>query len=457
MPARSPTGAPSPTDAPPIVPVVTRRRAPQRLWSAPFTSRAWRDLGTELLILLTAPFGFAYAVLCACLTAALAPTVAGLYLPGWLVLGARGWGGMFRGYARLLGTEIAHPLPRRRGHGFWRGLANTIGDGAGWRAVLFLVIALPLAIVSAVLVLVFLVVAAGLLTYWFWYRFLPAQQAADGTWHRGSLWWDGTPMDTTSSFIACGVAGIVLWFLWPQLARGFAAAWAGLAAVLLGPTRSSLRVAALESSRGRTVADADTKLRWIERDLHDGTQARLVALAMQLGEATELLESDPAQGRDLVAEAHAATKDTLVELRELARGIRPPALEAGLAVAVETLSSRSPLPVTVDIAPDLRPDPPIESIAYFAIAELITNAVKHARASGVYVLAEQRDQTLWLRVRDDGIGGAEPAPPRADGHGTGLAGLRDRVASVDGGLRIESPAGEPTVVTITLPMRVAGR
>src|SRR5699024_6840961 len=142
------------------------------------------------------------------------------------------------------------------------------------------------------------------------------------------------------------------------------------------------------------------KLRWIERDLHDGTQARLVALAMQLGEATELLETDPAQGRALVAEAHTATKETLTELRELARGIRPPALEAGLAVAVETLASRSPLPVTVDIAGGLRPAPPIESIAYFAIAELVTNAVKHAQATGVYVLVEQREDTLWLRVRD---------------------------------------------------------
>src|SRR5699024_579297 len=138
--------------------------------------------------LLTAPFGFAYALLCIVLTNALAATIAGLYLPGWLVVGARGWGSMFRGYARLFGTDIPAPLPRRPIRGFWSGLARTIGDCAGWRAVLFLMIAFPLAIISTVLVLVFLIMALGFLTYWFWYRYLPAQQAADGTWHRGSLW-----------------------------------------------------------------------------------------------------------------------------------------------------------------------------------------------------------------------------------------------------------------------------
>ena len=166
------------------------RRGPQPLWSAPFGSRAWRDVGTHLLMLLTAPFGFAYALLCLVLTTVLAPTVVGLYLPGWLVVGARGWGRLFRFHARLLGVQVHDPLPRQRGAGFWRGLGRTIGDGTGWRAVLFLVIALPLAIVSTVAVLVVLVTALGCLSYGIWYRFLPLQQAADGSWHRGSMLWD---------------------------------------------------------------------------------------------------------------------------------------------------------------------------------------------------------------------------------------------------------------------------
>lgn len=437
-------------------PIVSRRREPQKFFSAPFRSRSWRDAGTLALMLVTTPFGFAYAVLSVALTAALAVTVVGLYLPGWLVVGARGWGGLYRGYARLLGVDVRAPLPRRRGKGFWRGLGRTIGDGAGWRAVLFLFIAFPLAVVSAVVVIVFLVTALGCLTYGIWYRFLPLQQVADGTWHRGATLWDGTPMDTPAGIAAYAAVGLVLWFLWPQLARGFAAVWTALIGLLLGPTRSSLRVAALQSSRGRTVEDADAKLRWIERDLHDGTQARLVALAMQLGEAKEALATDPGGAHDLVSSAHVASKDALTELRELARGIRPPALEAGLTVAVETLAARSPLPVTVDVPEDLHPAPSIESIAYFSIAELVTNAVKHSRASGVYVLAEQRGEELWLRVRDDGIGGAAIGTPGADGHGSGLAGLRDRVGSVDGTLQVDSPEGGPTVVTISLPMQVRG-
>src|SRR5699024_4376600 len=282
-------------------------------------------------------------------------------------------------------------------------------------AVLFLVIALPLAIVSTVAVLVVLVTALGCLSYGIWYRFLPLQQAAEGSWHRGPILWDGTAMDTLVGIGAYAVAGLLLWFLWPQLARAFSAVWTALITVLLGPTRASLQVARLQTSRGRTVVDADAKLRWIERDLHDGTQARLVALAMQLGEAKEVLATDPAEARELVDGAHQAAKEALTELRELARGIRPPALEAGLSVAVETLAARSVLPVTVDLPEDLRADPSIESIAYFSIAELVTNAVKHSGATGVYVLVEQHEADLWVRVRDDGLGGAEVGASGPDG------------------------------------------
>lgn len=437
--------------------ISTSRRGHQRLWSAPLRSRAWRDLGTQLLMLLMAPFGFAYALVCLVLTAVLAVTVVGLYLPGWLVVGARDWGGLFRGFGRLLGVDVRAPLPWRRGSGFWRGLGRAIGDATGWRAVLFLVLALPMAVLSGVTVLTLLVASLGSLSYGIWYRFLPLQLANDGEWHRGSTLWDGTPMDTPAAIAAYLVVGVLLWFLWPQVARGFAAGWTALIALLLGPTRASLRVESLQTSRGRTVQDADARLRSIERDLHDGTQARLVALAMQLGEAKETLAADPAGAQQLIDTAHEATKDALTELRELARGIRPPALEAGLAVAVETLAARSTLPVTVDLPEDLRADPSIESIAYFSIAELVTNAIKHSGATGVYVLAERRGDLLWLRVRDDGRGGAVIGTPGADGTGSGLAGLRDRVQTVDGTFELDSPAGGPTVVTLTLPVHLRSR
>ncbi|MDF2847989.1 MAG: sensor histidine kinase, partial [Oerskovia sp.] len=180
------------------------------------------------------------------------------------------------------------------------------------------------------------------------------------------------------------------------------------------------------------------------------------AVAMQLGEAEEQLAAggDASEALELVDNAHASTKEALVELRELARGIHPPALDNGLAVALETLAARSPLPVTVDVDPGITPSPAVETIAYFCVAELVTNAAKHARASGVYVLVEEQGSRLRLRVRDDGQGGARISTPDARGHRSGLAGLEERVRSVDGTLDLVSPVGGPTVVTVVLPSRV---
>jgi signal transduction histidine kinase len=229
---------------------------------------------------------------------------------------------------------------------------------------------------------------------------------------------------------------------------------------LLSPSRASLRVAELERSRTGTVDDADARLRSIERDLHDGTQARLVAVAMQLGEAREHLADggDVTQAAELVDTAHSSTKEALTELRELARGIHPPALDSGLTVALETLAARSALPVNVDVDPAVEADgrlaPALESIAYFSVAELVTNAAKHARATGVYVLVEPLGDpggSVRIRVRDDGRGGAAVVPPDGSGLRSGLAGLAERVRSVDGTFDLSSPVGGPTVVTVTLP------
>ncbi|PRZ04920.1 signal transduction histidine kinase [Isoptericola sp. CG 20/1183] len=431
---------------------------------APFARRTWRAYGFLWVALLLAPFAFAYAVLTTVLTVGLTVTVVGLFVAGALVLGGRGWGGAYRRLSRrLLSVEIAEPVPRRTRRGFWRRLGGTIGDGAGWRAILYMAATFPLAIVSFVVSTVFLAVALGAMTHWVWSRFLPLQEAPDGTTHRGLsivagdwYWFADSPARHTLLV----AAGLVLLFLWPLAQAPFVALFRLLAGALLGPTRASVRVAELERTRAGVVEDADDRLRRIERDLHDGTQARLVAVAMQLGEARDLLAAgndadDVALAGNLVGTAHDSTKEALAELREIARGIHPPALDSGLAVALETLGARAPVPVTVDVDPVVeaggRLAPAVESIAYYTVAELLTNVVKHADASGAYVLVQRTADGLRVRVRDDGRGGAAVVAPDGSGHRTGLAGLVDRVRAVDGTLDLSSPAGGPTVVTVLLP------
>lgn len=432
-------------------------REPVGFLQAPFAGQTWREFGYLWLSLFITPFAFTYVVFTVSFTAGILVTVVGLLVSGGLVLGARGWGGMYRSMARsMLSVDVLAPAPHEPRRGFWRSLWSNLSDGPGWRAMTFMFVTFPLALTAFVVTVTFFFVSLGAATHWLWSQYLPEQLGADGEWHRGAQMAPDWYVDTPLRQSALAAVGIALWWLWPQLVRGFAQLFRLLTINLLGPTRASLRVADLEKSRGKTVEDADAKLRRIERDLHDGTQARLVAVAMQLGEAKEQLASggDANEALELVDNAHASTKEALVELRELARGIHPPALDNGLAVALETLAARSPLPVTVDVDPRIDPSPAVETIAYFCVAELVTNAAKHARATGVYVLVEEQGSRLRLRVRDDGQGGARVSTPDARGHRSGLAGLEERVRSVDGTLDLVSPIGGPTVVTVVLPSRV---
>jgi signal transduction histidine kinase len=224
---------------------------------------------------------------------------------------------------------------------------------------------------------------------------------------------------------------------------------------LLGPSSSERRVEELTVSRAHAVDDSAVRLRQIERDLHDGAQAQLVALAMQLGEAKENLEAtgggselDLAETRALIDTAHRNAKQAINELRDLARGIHPPALDNGLRDALGTLAARSAMPVTVNVALGGRPDRAIETIAYFCAAELLTNAAKHAAPTRAALSVVQEDGRLMLTVEDDGRGGAQI------GYAGGLAGLLDRVRTVDGSLALDSPRGGPTRVIVKLPMHV---
>jgi len=450
-----------------------------RFLTAPFASRTWREQGYLALMLLLAPFAFAYAVFTVSLTAVVAVTVVGLFVSGTVLLGARGWGGTYRGLARnLLDVDLPVPASWTRPRGFWRTLGSLLGDATAWRALLFMFVTFPLTLLSFVTSVTFLVVGLGAITYGIWYRFLPPQLGTDGEMHVGAQFGLSYYVDTPPRIALAALAGLLVFFCWPWLLRMFTLLFRVLTVALLSPTRASLRVAELERSRTGAVDDADARLRSIERDLHDGTQARLVAVAMQLGEAREHLADggDVAQAAELLDTAHTSTKDALTELRELARGIHPPALDSGLTVALETLAARSALPVTVDVDRAVeaggRLAPALESIAYFTVAELVTNAAKHARATGVWVLVEPLDaaraesahagspragsagaggSAVRIRVRDDGRGGARVVLPDGSGLRSGLAGLAERVRSVDGTFDLSSPAGGPTVVTVILP------
>ena len=426
--------------------------------TAPFAARTWREHGYLWLALLLAPFALTYVLLVPSLAAGIAVTVVGLGLVGALVLAARGWGAMYRGMAHdLLDADVAAPPPFVRPRGFWRGLWTMLGDVDGWRALLFMFASFPAAIAGWVISVTFLATAAGGVTYWFWYRFLPWQQGTDGALHRGAQFGTGWFADTPSRLALVALGGLVMLFVWPWVQHLFAVLFRVLTRALLGPTRMSLRLAEVRASRAASVEDADARLRNIERDLHDGTQARLVAVAMQLGEAREQLATggDQALAAELLATAHTSTKEALTELREIARGIHPPALDSGLAIALETLAARSSVPVVLDLDPSVTAGGPLTaavgSIAYYTVAELVTNAAKHSGAGAVRVVVDRPEGSLRLRVRDDGRGGALVVPTDGTGRRTGLAGLVERVRAVDGTFDLSSPAGGPTVVTVTLP------
>jgi signal transduction histidine kinase len=258
---------------------------------------------------------------------------------------------------------------------------------------------------------------------------------------------------------AAGLGGLTLtaWVLGDSVAyryrRAYYASLEDRAARLEAERDAQARIAAaaerareLQERRARAVDESAARLRRIERDLHDGAQVRLAALAMTLGEIKENLESS---GDDrtlaLAGAAHQNAKDTLAELRDLARGIHPPVLDRGLGPALGILAGTSAIPVGLTVGLTERPSPAIEAMAYFCAAELLANATKHSGASRVTVSVREQDSGLALSVTDDGDGGACLVP------GGGLAGLRERVQTVDGRLEVDSPPGGPTIVTIELP------
>jgi signal transduction histidine kinase len=299
------------------------------------------------------------------------------------------------------------------------------------------------------------VTALGALTHAVWGRYLPEQVGSDGRLHRGAQFL-GVFVDTTPRQLAFAALGLVLLLaVWPAVNHGLGSLQRVVIRSMLGASARERRLAEVTASRDAAVGDSDATLRRIERELHDGTQARLVGLAMTLGDARDRLRTghEPAGVEGLVAQAHASTKEALVELRALARGIHPPVLDEGLEAGLSSACSRTPFPVALRVDLPSRPSPVVESLAYFGVLELLTNVSKHSQATAATVDVDQDGPDLHVTVTDDGTGGAHVSLTPAAGQGTGLAGLLERLRAVDGRLEIDSPAGGPTAIRMTMPWR----
>ena len=208
------------------------------------------------------------------------------------------------------------------------------------------------------------------------------------------------------------------------------------------------RVADLRTSRERILAAADAERRRIERDLHDGAQQRMVAVAVTLGLAQAQMESNPEAASQLIAQAREEAQLAVKELRELARGIHPALLsDRGLEAALDALAARAPVPVEITGVPDEPLPQPVEAAVYFVTAEALTNIAKYARAEGAAVNLAIDDGSVLLQITDDGVGGADTTG------GTGLSGLCDRVEALDGSIDIESPPGGGTAVRVQIPLK----
>ncbi len=366
--------------------------------------------------------------------------------------GARRLGSAFRRPAtRLLGEPIAEAPPLRTSGSISNRAAARLRDATSWRAIAYTLLRPPMSLLELYAIAYW----AGLinLTYPFWWRLFRN--------HPPNTQLGPAPFITPfGEFRVHGFPGALLVFA-VGVATVLAAPWVTRAIVwvdrwlargLLGPGKLAARVRDLEQTRAHVVDDSAATLRRIERDLHDGTQAQLATLAMNLGHAKDKLEHgsqvpfDPAGAFGMVDAAHRQAKEALVELREIARRIHPPALDVGLDSALATLVARSAVPAVLHVDVPSRPTKAIETIAYFSAAELLANIAKHSRARHATVEVSAADDLLCLQVTDDGIGGAQL------GVGSGLSGLADRVRAVDGHLRISSPPGGPTVVTVDLPL-----
>ncbi|MFK4867929.1 MULTISPECIES: sensor histidine kinase [Streptomyces] len=425
-----------------------RHRMPAVL-RAPFAARTWREFGYVLLGLPISIMLFVYAVTMVSLGAGLLVTFLGVPVLAAALAGCRGFAALERVRARaLLHLDVGDPEPlRTRSGGFMAWVGAVLKSGTSWRSVLYAVLHFPWAVFSFSVAVSLWTYGWALLTYPLWFWVFPVWAGQDGL----QLFGDETHsiyLDNPFEITVTALVGLVFTLATPWIIRALTTVDRVMVHGLLGPSQLATRVVELESDRGVVVDTAAADLRRIERDLHDGAQARLVALAMDLGLAKEKLTEDPQAAARMVDEAHGEVKTALQELRDLARGIHPAVLtDRGLDAALSAVASRCTVPVEVQVDLEQRPVPAIEGIAYFTVSELLQNISKHARATWASVDVWRVENRLMLQVVDNGVGGADVSA------GSGLAGLAERLDAVDGILVVDSPQGGPTRVTAELPWR----
>lgn len=344
------------------------------------------------------------------------------------------------------GVEIP-PEPGRQSVLTAQGLAAAVRSQATWRQLGYHVLAAPaLAAAAAVAVGLWLASALYALVYLYGWLLGPENFLRRATYPSGgSALTNGPGARAGVLLTAAGLAGL---FAAPWIASGVRALDIRAARALLGPSRADElehQVEHLTQTRAGVVDAADAERRRLERDLHDGTQQRLVSLAINLGMA-RAQASTADEARQAIAEAHEEAKAALAELRDLIRGLHPAVLEdRGLDAALSGVAARMPIPVRLTVDMPRRPAPVIEAVAYFVVSEGLANIAKHAQASQAEIIVQRAGDRLHIIVSDDGAGGADPV------RGTGLIGLRKRAESVDGTLDISSPPGGPTLLTVDLP------
>jgi signal transduction histidine kinase len=352
--------------------------------------------------------------------------------------------------ARWCGVPIAAaytPVPARAGRrrlGYQQRMSWLLSDVSTWRDLLWL--AVNLAAGWVLLLVPVTLVGVGVIAF-----LVPGSAIVPGL-GEASRWVPppAFPGNTPSVLLLIGVALVALGFgTAPVALRGYG----GLARLVLAPSREAdlaRRVEQLAQTRRETLDTGAAELRRIERDLHDGAQARLVAMGLTLDAAGRLIDTDPAAARALLYEARDASARALAELRDLVRGIHPPVLaDRGLADAIRALALDSPLRVQVTGPLDGRLPAPVESAGYFAVSELLANVAKHSGAGAAAVDLRHSSGSLRIIVSDDGAGGADPS------RGTGLQGVARRVAAFDGVLVVSSPAGGPTVINLEVPCELS--
>ncbi|WP_210494458.1 sensor histidine kinase [Patulibacter sp. SYSU D01012] len=401
--------------------------------------RAARDLAFLVAGLVTGTAFFSVAVTLASLSVGLLVLVVGLPVAALSFTVLRWCADVERHrVAAITGARVeAHYRPAS-GPLFSRAL-EVVRDPRRWRDLAYLVVQFPLSVVAFSLAVGLWGTALSMILYPLYYWALPE---GGGTW-LNEVGFDSLPL----ALVAC-VLGFALLPVSFAVARALVAAEVALARTLLGDDRAALaaRVSRLEETRAGVVEASSAELRRIERDLHDGAQARMVAVAMELGMAEERLARDPEAAREMLRGARDETRRALAEMRDLVRGIAPSVLaDRGLEAAIGSIAARAPVAVELDVALAERPPSSVETAAYFVVAEALTNAGKHAAGTRVTVRVRREDDVLAVRVTDDGPGGARLAP------GGGLAGLRDRVAALDGTLDLTSPDGGPTTVEARIP------